>query len=372
MNRLRSPSLHSWIQALVMMSIAACSGGGSTSGGSSTGTPPSTTMDYSALKAKLQSYVDNGTVPGLVFILLTANGQLFSYSAGNLTEDSVIAIASASKAPTVAAIVTLADQGKFDLDQPVSNYFAGTINWPVDKAAITMRMLLNHTSGLPHLFAPGQPACLDTPVLITMQDCVQNIANAKLETTPGTAFGYGGSDYQVAGYVATILSGLAWQDFFNQRIVTPLGMSSFSFSLASQGDATNPNVAGGGNTSAKDYALFLQAVLNGGKNSAGQTVLSKQFLSQYGQSQIAGLPVTYTPETSDQPGYSYGWFIASPSLYPGSSGPEISDPGLYGSTPWVDLDVGYGAVLFIQSTVATGADIQNGVRPLILQIFGRN
>jgi CubicO group peptidase (beta-lactamase class C family) len=205
-----------------------------------------------------------------------------------------------------------------------------------------------------------------------MRDCVQNIANAKLETTPGSAFGYGGSDYQVAGYIATVLSGLAWQDFFNQRIATPLGMSSFSFSLASEGNATNPNVAGGGNTSVKDYALFLQAVLNGGKNTAGQAVLSKQFLDQYGQSQIAGLPVTYTPETSNQPGYSYGWFIAADSLHPGSAGPEISDPGLYGSTPWVDLDVGYAAALFIQSNVTTGAEIQSGVRPLILQLFNRS
>lgn len=357
---------------LAVSLLAACSGGGD---GSSTSTPPVSSGDYSALQAKLQSYVDDGTVSGLAFTLVNANGTLFTYAAGNMTADSRIPIASASKAPTVAAILTLVDQGLLNLDRPVSSYLAGNITWPADKAAITTRMLLNHTSGLPHLFAAGQPACLDDP-RVTMQYCVQQIANAALEFAPGTAFAYGGSDYQVAAYVATLLSGQPWQTFFDQRITQPLGMTAFNFSVGGNGTPRNPNVAGSGNTSARDYSRFLQAILNGGKSTSGAQVLSNRFIAQYGTSQITGLPIVYTPTDSTHPGYSYGWFIAAPGLLqPGSAGPEITDEGLFGTTPWIDFDVGYGAALFIQGNIssgqATGAQIQNGVRPLILKLFGR-
>lgn len=361
-----------WWGILASLLLAACSGSGS---GDSTPTPPVSSGDYSALQSKLQSYVDDGTVSGLAFTLLDADGTLFTYAAGDMTADSRIPIASASKAPTAAAILTLVDQRLLDLDEPVGTYLAGKINWPADKAAITTRMLLNHTSGLPHLFAPGQPACLDKP-LVTMQYCVQQIANATLEYQPGTGFAYGGSDYQVAGYIATQLSGQPWQTFFDQRITQPLGMTAFNFSVSGTGTPPNPDVAGAGNTSVLDYARFLRAILDAGQSATGAQVLSNRFIAQYGTSQISGLPIVYTPADSTHPGYSYGWFIATPSLHPGSAGPEITDEGLFGTTPWIDFDVGYGAALFIQSSItdgqATGTEIQNGVRPLILKLFGRS
>src|SRR3546814_11710446 len=86
-----------------------------------------------------------------------------------------------------------------------------------------MRMLLNHTSGLP----------FDSPCLseddTTLKDCAQEIANTGLNFIPGNRFGYSGAGYQVAGYVATVVSGKSWSTLVNERLAGPLGMNSLTY-----------------------------------------------------------------------------------------------------------------------------------------------
>ena len=82
--------------------------------------------------------------------------------------------------------------------------------------------------------------------------------------------------------------------------------------------------------------------------------------------------MVYTPFSAaaapNYPGYGLSLFISAPSLYDAQSpGPEFSDPGLYGTTPWFDSGTGYGAVILIDQDTDTGLDIWNAVRPLILQ-----
>jgi len=54
-------------------------------------------------------------------------------------------------------------------------------------------------------------------------------------------------------------------------------------------------------------------------------------------------------------------------VYPGSSGPELSDPGAFGCTPWIDLDLSYTAIILIQSRTGIGTEIWNAVRPLVIE-----
>jgi CubicO group peptidase (beta-lactamase class C family) len=298
---------------------------------------------------------------------------LYSRAGGNQSMSSVEPIASASKLPAVAAILTLVDQGKLDLDTPVATYFknAGNpIRWPVDKAAITTRMLLSHTSGLPGLL-DTQPACMNQPAVTTLQQCAQDIADTALVSLPGVEFNYGGVDYQVAGYLATVLSGASsWQAFFNSAIAAPLGGVS-SFTWGDPSLVTNPRIAGGASSNVTDYATILAMVLNDGQSNGSQ-VLSAASITQLTTNQIQGLPSAYTPFSSaaapDYPGYTMSLFISAPVLYqPQSPGPEYSDPGLYGTTPWFDTGTGYGAVILIDQDNQTGLDMWNAVRPLILQ-----
>lgn len=311
--------------------------------------------DWSTLQSTLDSYVPD-TVSGYVFNLGVSGDPQFTRAGGDLEAESVVAIASATKAPSAAAILTLVDLGVLDLDAPVGPYLEGQVDWPAFKSTITMRMLLNHTSGL-----ALNPECISETVVTSMQQCVQEIADANLLFAPGTAFAYGGGSYQVAGYIATLLSGMSWNDFFDQALATPLNMPSYHF----LGD-DNPRVAGGGLTTAAEYAHIQQMVLAGGVYE-GRRVLSEDMVALMSTDQVAGLPKNVTPlDEQDFPGYAFGWWISSPELHPGSAGPELSDPGLLGSVPWLDLDLGYSAVLLLQSNTDSGLEIWNATRPLII------
>jgi len=335
--------------------------------------------DWSALASALDAFVSSannppsGTVSGYSFLVFDRGGTVYTRAAGDHSLSTVEMLASASKLPSAAAILTLVDQGKLDLDTPIATYLGNAgnpITWPADKVAITMRMLLAHTSGLPGL-ADNQPNCLNQPTASTLQKCAQDIANATLMYPPGQEFNYGGADYQVAGYVATLISGAAnWQTFFNSAIAAPLGGIS-SYSYGDPSVVTNPRIAGGAMSDVTDYATFLSMVQGGGQ-SGGTQVLSASAIGTLTTNQIAGLAVAYTPFSASAapsyPGYGLGVFISAPALYqPASPGPEFSDPGLYGATPWFDNGLNYGAVLLIDQDTQTGLDMWNAARPLIIQ-----
>jgi len=337
------------------LSLSACGGGGGGSGGNDDGEDPAPDYDWSVLRSTLDSYVPD-TVSGYAFNLNVDDVSQFTQAGGDISVDSSVLTASATKAPSAAAILTLVDLALLDLDEPVETYLQDSIDWPFAKRSITMRMLLNHTSGL-----QTDPDCLSEAVTVTMQECVQEIADAALGFLPGTAFSYGGGSYQVAGYIATVLSGQTWNDFFDMALAEPLDMPSYQFF----GDE-NPRVAGGGTTTADDYRHFQQMFLNGGVYE-GRQVLSADIIAEMSTDQIAGRLKVGTPlDRNDFPGYAFGWWISSPELHPGSTGPELSDPGLFGAVPWLDLDLNYSAVSLILSDTDTGLDIFSTARGLIL------
>jgi CubicO group peptidase (beta-lactamase class C family) len=84
--------------------------------------------------------------------------------------------------PSSLVMLTLVQDGLINLDEPIGTYLQGHIDVPADKAAITTRMLLNHTSGL-----NNKPACEFRPKS-TLQACAQEILNDPLQFAPGTEF----------------------------------------------------------------------------------------------------------------------------------------------------------------------------------------
>jgi len=362
-----------WLALFFGLSLTACGGGGSGSNGGG-GSPAA---DWTQVGQTLDGFVSTavnppaGMVKGYSFILFNRSGVLYTRAGGDHSVTTVDMLDSASKMPAAAAIMTLVDQNKLNLDTPIASYVqsAGNpITWPADKAAITMRMLLSHTSGLPGL-ADGQPACMHQQLLSTLKMCAQQIVNTALVSQPGAEFNYGGADYQVAGYIAVLLSGAAdWQAFFNTALATPLGgIPSYTYGSALL--VPNPRIAGGAMSNVSDYATILGMLLDGGFHG-GTRVLSQEAITTLETDQIAGLPKAFIPfsggAAASYPGYTLGLFISDASLYPGSPGPEFSDPGLSGATPWFDTGLGYGAVILINDTTQTGLDMWNAVRPLII------
>ena len=307
-------------------------------------------------------------VSGYSFILYNKTGILYSRAGGNQTAGSVLTLASASKMPSAAAILTLVDSGKLNLDTPVATYLATSgVTWPVDKIKITMRMLLSHTSGLPGLGDSTNPTCVNEETGTTLAQCAQTIANTALVSQPGAEFNYGGADYQVAGFIATVLSKQDWQAFFTAAIAQPLGLTTFTYGPSTI--VTNPRIAGGALSDVADYAAILQMLQNNGL-FGGKQVLSAASVVDLETNEIQGLPEAFTPfpfgQARNYPGYGLGLWISSPSLYPGSPGPEFSDPGAYGTSPWIDNGLSYGAVILINQDVPTGLAMWNAARPLII------
>ncbi len=313
------------------------------------------TYDWTALAESLDNSVGPGEeqVTGYSFALNVDGRTVFERAGGDTTQDAVIPIASASKAPAATAVMTLEREGLVDLDAPVSSYLGDAVAWPPAKAGITLRMLLNHTSGLP-MSSP----CLDDTATTTLEQCVAEIAGMQLDFLPGTQFGYSAAGYQVAGHVAERVTGKAWATLFRERVSGPLHMDSFSY-----GETENPRIAGGAVSNAADYLRFSQMVLGGGK-----PVLTSVQVQSLQHSQVEGLPVFFTPAPAgaNLVGYSLGWWLSAPANHPGSAGPEISDPGVLGSTPWIDFGERYTAVLLINGSPEKGQAIWNAARAAIL------
>jgi Beta-lactamase class C and other penicillin binding proteins len=238
---------------VLLPSIAAWGAGAATATSAPTHAAAATTPvkvsaaapDFSAVGQRLDAYVP-GTVKGYAILILNRNGRLYTHYKGTVWPWTVMPLASASKLAAVATIMRLVDQGKLDLDVPVSRYLAGRIYWPAADT-VTLRMLLDHTSGLPGLGPADQPPnpypyCLGNQSgNLSLQQCAQRIALLPADASPGTTFNYGGADYQMAGYIATLAAGLDWDSLVHDALAVPLQMPSLTF----QPDGGNPRIAGG-------------------------------------------------------------------------------------------------------------------------------
>jgi len=316
--------------------------------------------NWAALTARLQSFVP-ATVPGLT-LQITRHGKIiYSQAFGNQTVNSILPIASSTKMPSALAILTLVDEGRLDLDAPISTYLSnGYATIPADKATITTRMLLNHTSGL----APSD--CLNDQATTTLKQCVQEILNSPLGFAPGTKFAYGGSSFQVAGGVVEAITGMSWNQFFAQKVANPLNLTRFTYT-----NTQNPRIAGGASSDVGDYNRIIQTYLSGGVY--GDTrILSRAMYYEMQTDQKRDLPVVNSPGGTTLTGYSFGWWHSSAAYLqsqpsPQTPGLELSDQGAFGCTPWVDLNYNYTAVLLIYDRTSTGTTIWNAIRPLIIE-----
>lgn len=329
-------------------------------------TAPVGNYDWTAVNQKLQSFVPS-IVPGLTLMISRHGRVVHTQAFGNQTANSILSLASATKMPAMLAILTLVDAGALNLDAPISVYLAGQVNVPPDKANITMRMLMNHTSGLS---GTSDASCLDDRQT-TLKLCAQQILNLPLAYPPGTRFDYGGNGMQLAGYIAEVLAGQSWNQFFADKIKTPLGLVRFTFT-----NTTNPRIAGGAFSDVGDYTRILQTYLAGGVYQ-NPRIISNRVYREMQTDQWRGLPVINNPGGVRLTGYSYGWWHSGADYLqslpaPRTSGPELSDQGLFGCTPWIDFENNYTAILLVNSNVPTATVMWNEIRPLIIEQMRRN
>lgn len=242
---------------------------------------------------------------------------------GDYGSGTVVPIASASKLLSAIVVMSCVEQDGLDLDAPVSTYlpeFLGT------KGTMTVRQMFSHTSGLPSnsIFA-FDPS-------ITLAQAVSRIALfTPLEATPGTDFCYGQVSMHVAGRVCEVVTGLDWDTLFEERVATPLGLTSTNYDGLYETD--NPLIAGGAESSLSDYARVLRMLMNGGEYQ-GASIIEPASIELMFTDHTAGLPIRCTPSPDLERNYGLGcWVRGRPD---GSR--RIDSPGAFGYTPWIELN----------------------------------
>lgn len=131
--------------------------------------------------------------------------------------DTVFKIGATGMQLTAAAVMLLVEDGKLELDAPVSRYLSGT---PAKWNRVTIRQLLDHTSGLPA--TPNG----DFRAEYTNGQLLGLIGAQELNFPAGTRYRFSYAGYIVLGFVIEQVSGEHWSKFMARRIFSPLGMQT--------------------------------------------------------------------------------------------------------------------------------------------------
>ena len=299
--------------------------------------------------------VANGNLPGIVtlvarngkIVLWKAYGMADNSSAKKMERDAIFRIASQTKAITSTAVMMLWEEGKFQLDDPISKYIPEfkdvkvlktfqysdtTWSGEIPSTPITIRHLLTHTSGIGYgiidsderfkmIYQKAGITDAFTTDKVLLAENIKKLAKMPLHHDPGTKYTYS-EGLDVLGYLIEIVSGMPLDTYLQTHIFDPLGMNDTRFYLPENkadrlvavqykvnGEWKKFPVTGydpdypikgaksyfaggaGLSSTAKDYAIFLQMYLNGGEYN-GVRLLSRKTVES-----IMG----------NQTGELYGW-----------------------------------------------------------------
>jgi len=365
--------IHTYLRALILVPslfLAACID----SNNNSNATPVEVMPDFTTADAWLEEFVaTQESFPGGSMIIVDKQqGTIHKSAFGNLTEGSVVLVASLSKVPAVTLLMALDEDDSnvdFDIQEPITSYLPWMGVWD---PAITTEHLVSNRSGIPGLFNMfSQPTkyaphiCQFSP-LGNLQGCAQTLYTTALPALPSppanTAFEYGGSQWQISGAVAERVGGGTWDQLWNQYIAEPCGIevarygnlflepTSWDGNPDSLMGVENPWIEGGMISNLDDYARIISLHLNDGACGDKQ-VLSPEAVAFMREVRTAA------PGALGR-GYAMGWWIEPP--VDGGSVYLYLDPGLYGSVAWIDVEREYGGVVFFEEYTQTAGGVGSG------------
>jgi CubicO group peptidase (beta-lactamase class C family) len=367
----------------------------------------------SAGLARIDAYLKNeiagNKIPGAVMMIQRDGKTAYFSSVGfrepgskePMTPDSIFRIYSMSKPITTVAAMMLVEEGKLQLDEPLSKYIPAFANVKVGvekkaedgtlgldmvpaKRPITIQDLMRHTSGITYgFFGEGlvKKAYVDAHVFtgdVDNAEFAERIAKLPLAYQPGTTWDYSHS-VDILGRVIEVVSGKSLYQFEKERLLDLLGMKDTSFyvtdpakqpliaepfpndrSIGNDAVMNNPRVAqrwesgGGGMVSTiGDYARFVQMMLQGGTLD-GRRYLSPKTVAYMGSNHIGpGSGVVPGPYYLPGPGFGFGLGFAvrseaGVSPMEGSVG-EMNWSGAGGTTFWIDPKENMFVVFMAQS-----------------------
>ena len=372
----------------------------------------------------LNAYVNDGKLSGAVALVarhgkvayLKAVGYRDVESRSPMTDDAIFRIASQSKAPISVGIMILQEEGKLLISDPVGKYIpqfdSTTVAVPKEgggyevvraKRKITIRDLLTHTAGIGYGSGPAADrwkeagiqgwyfADRDEPIAAT----VERMASLPMDAQPGERFVYG-YNIDILGVVIERASGKPLDVFMSEKVFKPLGMNDTYFylpkgkasrlatvysaadnapvtrapdpgAMIGQGmyvDGPRKSFSGGAGllSTARDYAAFLQMILNKGVYN-GKRILSRKSVELMTVDNLRNIPY------GDGAGFGLGFEVTDDVGARGRLGSygEFGWGGAYHSTYWVDPKEDLVVVYFTQLIPAGPIDDHGKLRALVYQ-----
>ncbi len=335
--------------------------------------------------------------------------------------DNIYRIASQTKAITSTAIMMLYEEGKFLLDDPISKYIPEFTKQQVldkfneadssyttlpAKTEVTIRQLLTHTSGIAYSQIGSKEAnAIFAKTTITagigvakgklLADDMKKLGNIPLMHQPGEKFTYG-LNTDVLGYLVEIISGMRLDEFFRKRIFEPLGMNDTYFYLPQSKQSRlvtlyeevdkklvvakpvteqngvflidYPNTEGtyysggaGLSSTALDYAVFLQMILNGGEYN-GKRILSRNTVRMMTMNQIGDIG-----RGANKFGLGFGITTEKgSSILPTPEG-VFEWGGAFATTYWADPKENLIGIIYRQLWKTTHGEAANKFKVLVYQ-----
>jgi methyl acetate hydrolase len=379
-----------------------------------------------AVDEVLRQAAETKEVPGVVAVAANSDGVIYEGAFGkrdlangtDMTADSVFWIASMTKALTATAAMQLVEQGKLQLDEPISKVLPelaapqvlegfddkGQPKLRPAKRPITLRQLLTHTAGFTYdLWDADTAQYVKAANLPGIISCKNAALTTPLAFDPGDRWEYG-INIDFAGKAVEAVSGQGLNVYLREHIFQPLGMKDTDFVIGPDqkkrlvtvharkpdggldpiefGVPQEPEFfMGGGGLygTGRDYLAFLQMLMHGGEFN-GARLLRPETVAQMSKNNIGDvnisrvvLKTTAPPSTPDVdmgqlfPGQDIKWglsFLINPQEGPaGRSGGSLSWAGLANTYFWVDPSKQVAGVILTQ--------ILPFVDPRVLSLYGK-
>jgi len=356
--------------------------------------------------ALLQGAADAGDVPGVVAVAVNREGVIYEGGFGlrnvnqpvAMTPDTVVWIASMTKAITGTAAMQLVEQGKVDLDSPVTRWVPDLARtqvltgWDAEgqpilrapKRAITLRHLLTHTAGFSYdLWCADLVRYQKLKNIPGVGSCKNIALTTPLLFDPGERWEYG-INIDWAGKMVEAVSGQTLGSYVKDNIFDPLGMNNTAFKItpdmrrrlakvhAHADDGSYKPIEfempqepefemGGGGlySTANDYSKFVRMILNYGRGNGNQ-VLSPQTVALMSRNAVGDIKVTMlktempnlTNDAEFFPGMPKSWglsFMINEEAAPtGRTAGSLAWAGLANTYFWIDQTKGVGGVYMTQ------------------------
>jgi CubicO group peptidase (beta-lactamase class C family) len=353
----------------------------------------------SELDAYLDERIQATGIPGVVGLIVDADDVLYEHAAGMrdvgggkpMTVDTIFRIASMTKPVAATIVMMLVEEGKLSLNDPIEKYVpafgerqvidsfdsaTGDFTTRTPSSAATIRQLLSHSSGLAYPFGSDIVSAIGSGPDAPDQD------RFPLLYDPGTSWSYAGG-IAIVGAVVERIEGAGLDTIMRDRLFVPLGMHDTSFIVPVAAhdrvatihrsnesgeltEAPNPidiraGVSGDGglNSTARDYARFIQLFLNDGVAPGGERLLSQASIREMSRNQLGGRTVTLQDEPTPllarafplgagRDGFGLGFQVTGPHDELARAEGSLSWAGIFNTEFWIDPATGIGGVLLMQ------------------------